>query len=118
MFRVGAKKSSSTLTCANWSTLSAWIAVPLSAIAQRVSGTVEDRADLFNEIILRMKSCVREPKDNEISFANQKDASVSIDDEEDTRNWKRIKRPVNDKTKIGKFERMRYSLSLSRIRAQ
>ena len=54
-----------------------------------------------------MKFCVRELKDNEMSFAHRKDASLSIDDEEDTRNRKRIKRLVNDKTKISKFEMKR-----------
>ena len=75
-------------------------------------GTVEDRADLFNSIIIRMKSCVWEPKDNEISFAHWKDPSLSIDDEEDTplseaKAQKKIKRPANEKTKISKFEMKR-----------
>ena len=66
-------------------------------------GIVEDRADLFNSIVVRMKSCVREPKDNEISFTHWK-ASLSMDNDEDTplseaNARKRIKRP-----KIGKFE--------------
>ena len=70
---------------------------------QGLYGIVEDRADLFNSIVVRMKSCVREPKDNEISFAHW-NASNSTDNDEDTplseaNAQKRIKRP-----KIGKFE--------------
>ena len=69
-------------------------------------GLVEDRADLFSSIILRMKSGVWEPKDHEISYArwiqNQHDRSLSTDNDEDTPSSqqkvpKRIKRPLKEK---------------------
>ena len=80
-------------------------------------GIVEDRADLFNLIIVCMKSCVREPKDNEISFAHWKDHSLSMDNDEDTplsetKAWKRIKRPVNDKQKLVSLKRKGNSMHL------
>ena len=79
---------------------------------QGLYGTVEDRADLFSSIIVRLKSGFTEPEDHEISYTgwkklNQDGRSHSTDNDEDTRSSqqkapKRSKRTIKEKTKAPK----------------